>query len=132
MKEESKIDNEEEFINLFPQWVAKDTFFLSLTPEEKVTFINRVKNKAPSPNSINDKWYGEIRYCSECKDTRVTSCCACGCGQCNTCNHRFVCYMPPTAIQNVTNFMTTIPLWDTAGFVYNVVPELNIKKKDEV
>lgn len=35
-----------------------------------------------------------IKYCPTCKKDTETSCCACGCGECYTCHHRFFC-MPP-------------------------------------
>ena len=34
---------------------------------------------------------GQIKYCPECKAIRQTSCSACGCGSCETCNHSWVC-----------------------------------------
>ena len=36
---------------------------------------------------------GEIKYCSECKVIRQTSCSACGCGSCKECGRRWCCGM---------------------------------------
>jgi hypothetical protein len=33
-------------------------------------------------------WHGAIKLCPECDETRVTDCCACGCGSCYTCGGR--------------------------------------------
>ena len=39
--------------------------------------------------------YGDIKWCPECDKLRHTSCCACGCGSCYYCGHRWCCYTPP-------------------------------------
>lgn len=36
----------------------------------------------------------QIKVCPQCQVIRKTSCCACGCGHCYTCNYRWCC-LPP-------------------------------------
>lgn len=37
---------------------------------------------------------GEVKWCPRCKMIRQTTCCACGCGNCKTCDHRWTCGTP--------------------------------------
>ena len=37
---------------------------------------------------------GEIKVCPSCNKIRQTSCCACGCGSCEVCGHRWNCGSP--------------------------------------
>lgn len=34
---------------------------------------------------------GEIKWCPKCEKIRQTDCCACGCGSCQSCGHRWIC-----------------------------------------
>lgn len=43
---------------------------------------------------------GWTKHCPTCKRLRDTSCCACGCGTCETCGHRWCC--TPTTIEPLT------------------------------
>ena len=40
----------------------------------------------------NNNGKGEVKWCPECDRLRQTSCCACGCGSCEVCGHRWSCY----------------------------------------
>lgn len=40
-------------------------------------------------------------YCPSCKEEKDTTCCACGCGNCLTCNYRFICNQYPETLQNL-------------------------------
>lgn len=37
---------------------------------------------------------GEIKWCPACGAMRQTTCCACGCGNCKVCGHRWICGTP--------------------------------------
>lgn len=34
---------------------------------------------------------GQIKWCNNCRKIRQTSCCACGCGSCESCGHSWYC-----------------------------------------
>lgn len=40
---------------------------------------------------VRSKNGGEIKWCPQCLKIRQTTCCACGCGNCNNCQYRWVC-----------------------------------------
>lgn len=43
--------------------------------------------------------YGDVKWCPKCTKMRKTTCCACGCGNCKTCGHRWVCCSPAPVTQ---------------------------------
>jgi len=73
-----------------------DTFFSKLNKEDQDFILNRENSgwKGSPGVTPSGLWYGAIQYCPTCKDTRITSCCACGCGNCYTCNYRWSCVTP--------------------------------------
>lgn len=38
---------------------------------------------------------GEVKFCPTCEGLRMTSCVACGCGNCLTCGYRWTCMVYP-------------------------------------
>ncbi len=62
-----------------------DGYFLSLTEIEKEEFM-----LSPT-HQVAKKIRGDIKYCPTCGKIRITSCCACGCGNCYTCEYRWTC-----------------------------------------
>lgn len=57
-------------------------------------FVDYLENRGFCVGSFNDIWHGEIKTCPSCKVYVVTDCCACGCGFCLSCGHRFSCNSP--------------------------------------
>ena len=56
---------------------------------------------------------GEIKYCPSCKVIRQTSCCACGCGSCEKCGHRWTCFLPNVSLDGPVSFdLGELPLYD--------------------
>ncbi len=82
------------------EWLDSDAFYSTLTEEEKSSFrllINSGKTgpgTVPNKNWMEEKYFGEIRHCPACNMTRVTTCSACGCGSCKTCQYRWSCIYP--------------------------------------
>lgn len=76
------------------EWWNGDKFFQGMTEDEKADFLSYIGetgNIGPSFTS-SGKHFGYIKNCPQCNDRRVTSCCACGCGSCYTCDYRWICY----------------------------------------
>jgi hypothetical protein len=88
-----------------------DTFCNKLTREEKEELINLIKGGRYCAGHIFNKiWYGEIKICPTCKKVRVTSCCACGCGSCETCGYRWTCL--PVNFPEFKSFIPNFNLQD--------------------
>jgi hypothetical protein len=72
----------------------QDEFYRNLTDEFKQKVRDNIDAYKWGPKFLDDDhkvWHGEIKHCPTCNDIRITSCCACGCGSCYTCNYRFSC-----------------------------------------
>lgn len=69
-----------------------DAFYLNLTKEQQEFFLDTLKFHTETKYTHKDYvWHGNVQHCPTCNKTRITSCSACGCGYCYTCNHRFSC-----------------------------------------
>lgn len=69
-----------------------DKFYIELTYDQKRFFLDTLQYF--TRDAASNKYYvahGNIQYCPGCKKMRVTSCVACGCGECYTCGYRYCC-----------------------------------------
>lgn len=91
MKQNSDVDIIKDHLGF--EWWERDKFYLEMSQDEQVEFldyIGQIGNLGPS--FIGSKRIGEIKNCPNCKERRITSCCACGCGSCFTRDYRWCCY----------------------------------------
>jgi len=72
-----------------------DKFFQNQSYSSQLIILSRLARNDCNPHVVDGVWYGEIKHCPTCKKTRITSCCACGCGNCYTCGYTFSC-LPQT------------------------------------
>lgn len=86
-----------------------DKFFQKLSSNNQELIMKDLKRKSFGPAAIGKKddyiHHGDIKVCPKCEKVRVTSCSACGCGNCETCGYRYSC-MPMVNIPNL-NFNNT-------------------------
>lgn len=81
-------------------WLKGDSWVKSKIKNIKEFKSYLIKRGVPTcAGEFNNNWHGDIKYCPQCKETRVTDCCACGCGSCYTCGYRWCC--TPTNIEFV-------------------------------
>jgi len=73
------------------EYLSTDTFYLTSSDKDKKKISNGLKHNqyVSVENTLGSK--GEYKFCPTCKKFRITSCSACGCGHCYTCNHGFTC-----------------------------------------
>lgn len=72
--------------------MIEDKFILGLNLEDSNAVFKNISLKKRSATTLpSGKQHGAIQRCPSCKHLRVTSCCACGCGICYTCDYRFTC-----------------------------------------
>ncbi len=72
-----------------------DKWFHEQSPEVQRGILANVEKGMYGASKVDDVGYGFIQMCPQCKEIRVTGCCACGCGHCLTCNYRFFCRPVP-------------------------------------
>jgi dUTP pyrophosphatase len=69
----------------------------------------KLQNEGVCPHCLKDLTYGWKQHCPQCKEIRNTTCSACGCGRCLTCDYRFCCnpvsfnYPEVTFLKNIVN-----------------------------
>lgn len=94
-------EDAKKFVDIFETF-HNDKKFNEFTAEQITTFLR----KPNGPQFIStDCWIGEVKECPTCKKKRITSCCACGCGTCYTCDYRWTCM--PNYISD--NLITPLP-----------------------
>lgn len=102
-----------------------DKFLANLSQEDR-DYINKLKAEVQPPShrgpgtTPGGVWFGEIQYCPTCKDIMVTSCCACGCGDCLTCNHGYSC----VPIDPRERIEWLVPDWYPATYTGGTSPEM--------
>lgn len=77
---------------------------------------------------------GWKQYCPRCKETRETTCCACGCGNCLTCDYRFSCMSPIPFVDSSVK-IEPIKIWKVKSLKFkkldpNATPPKKAKEKD--
>jgi hypothetical protein len=82
---------------------STDKFYLECTNQEQSEILKNMENTWGPHRLSTGKWYGEVQYCPKCEAIRITSCHACGCGYCYTCNYRFSCYAFNTDTFTITD-----------------------------
>lgn len=103
----------------------QDEFYRNLSDELKQKVRDNIAACKLSPNFLDDNhkvWHGDIKHCPTCNDIRITSCCACGCGSCYTCNFRFCCtpYFPPLESSVLKGVMKMDQILDGLGLIPDV------------
>lgn len=105
----------------------QDEFYRNLSDELKQKVRDNITACKLSPKFLDDDhkvWHGDIKHCPTCNDMRITSCCACGCGSCYTCNYRFSC-RPIEFSTELTGL--TIDITDQVWSNVLATPEINSK-----
>src|SRR5574343_1218291 len=88
-------------INLMEVELSSDKYYVSLPDDLKVVLEEKISTNKFHTDFLDKNmnyWHGTIQDCPQCQKKRVTSSCACGCGNCYTCDYRFCC-VPPTDIE---------------------------------
>lgn len=99
----------------------QDEFYRNLSDELKKKIKDNIDSYKWGPSWLDDDykiWHGEIKHCPTCNDIRITSCCACGCGSCYTCNYRFSCspyIFPPMKPMKMEQIMDGLGLMPDVG-----------------